>query len=407
VPGDFWRDKDSIALEANLKFGFFDNSIKPGMDCDFADWVIFAGTPEWCSGRSYDLYQMILTHQLPVMIVGVGGGYEPYRPEFCEVISKAKIITVRETSTCEAVRAGGFDATYLPCPALLSATRDWERNINHVESVGLIYQATCDETVIWNGCSVSAYNYQKRLYHDIIDHYGAQTKIGLVCHYIDELSLAKRDFPNVELFYSFDAADYSRIYSKFDLVVGPRVHGIGAAASMGIPGIALSHDTRGLTCAGFLADIVPVDDDIARGIAAVEHLMTTIESRNHALLQHKSATMETYKTMIRHALKNPKVSYTQSLRHQPAKRYDLGDLADSGKLDNLYHLSCLDDHESTQHNPTIFSLYFWRKLLRAAKTALLPTVYSVRRILFPTKSRREKYLLPYLRRLLRPSGLGH
>lgn len=81
VPINFVLDPDFIDLEANIKFGFFDNSLKPDTDCNFVDWVILAGPPEWCSGKMADLYSCIRRYNLPVMIIGVGGN--------CEITKKA------------------------------------------------------------------------------------------------------------------------------------------------------------------------------------------------------------------------------------------------------------------------------------------------------------------------------
>lgn len=308
VPARFVHDIDLIDLEANLKFGFFDNSLKPDTNCDFVDWVVLAGTPEWCSGRVADLYASIIKHSRPVMILGVGGGCDIYQESFREVIHKAKIFTVRDAATLAAVTAQGFRARMMPCPALLCTPN--ERQIDEVRRIGLIYQATARETVIWNGFSQEAYDYMSELFQLLHEEKAAKLSFEVVCHYIDEIPLARRDFPHLDVIYSYDAADYSDIYSRYDVVVGSRVHGIGMAAALGIPGVALVHDSRGSTCGGFLAEMVPIGQGLREAVAAVDRVIATAAERSARLRQHKHRTMDEYCAMVAHVLDDVEVTYS-------------------------------------------------------------------------------------------------
>ena len=99
--------------------------------------------------------------------------------------------------------------------------------------------------------------------------------------------------------HSYDSKDYLDIYKKFDLVIGPRVHGIGMSASMGIPGILIAHDMRGDTGKGFMAKIIRDDEpyhnihDIIRGI------VKNIESYNKELINHKNVIGQKYIRILR------------------------------------------------------------------------------------------------------------
>jgi Polysaccharide pyruvyl transferase len=288
---------------------FFDNSFKPDSDGSAIDWVVFAGTPEWCNVRSFDLYQQILKSNLPVMFLGVGGGFNLYRDEFREVIGKAKAFTVREDDTLNAVLGQGFSARQLPCPALLSAPSDKEKKITAVNNIALIYQSSRDDSVFWGSLSSEAYDFQNEMFRQIISSYGSRFKFSIVVHYIDEIALANRAFPGMDVHYSYDSADYFDIYRQFDLVIGPRVHGIGTAASVGVPGIAISHDQRGMTSAGFLADIVKVGTPLDVVVAIFEEAIKNVASRNEALADHKRATMREYVELVGKALEDPEVRY--------------------------------------------------------------------------------------------------
>ncbi|QBJ16070.1 polysaccharide pyruvyl transferase family protein [Agrobacterium sp. 33MFTa1.1] len=312
LPSDFNSQVDFVDLEANLKLGFFDNSVKPDTNCEFVDWVIMSGTPEWCSARMTDLYSLILRYNLPVMIIGVGGNCDIYHESYREVISKSKLLTVRDHNTFKAVLKQGFSAEEIPCPALLSAKVNQELNIQNVKKIALIYHATADDSVIWNGFSSDAFNYTNSLYRRLLSDYAGQYQFSIVCHYIDEIPLARRDFPDLEIEYSFESKDYYHIYSQFDLVVGPRVHGVGVAASLGVPGIAISHDSRGSTTKGFLAEVLSVGTPESEALAKIADMIANIASRSAILKKHKRLTMDRYKTLVRDALNDRAVSYQSS-----------------------------------------------------------------------------------------------
>lgn len=336
IPDDHWRSEEMMYAEANLKFGFFDNSLKPDADGSFADAVVLAGTPEWCNARMFDLYRTIRKFHLPLLILGVGGGFRPHRREFVDVIRQAKALIVRDEDTYSEVSSAGLDATYLPCPALLSAPKAHERNIESVRRIGLVYQGTVAETVIWNGCSTDTYRYLRQLLDALVARHRQRIDFEVVCHYADEIPLAMRDFPGLPVRYSFDAADYFGIYHRYDLVVGSRVHGIGVSASMGIPGVALVHDTRGVTCKGFLADLITADMAVADAIALIEGALAEAPARNAVLLRHKEATLAAYQPIVRAALADLPVRYTGP-ELPPPRSFDLRGIAKK-----LYILKLLD-----------------------------------------------------------------
>ncbi len=321
IPGGFTHDTALVDLEANLKFGFLDNSLKPGMDCSFVDMVILAGTPEWCNGRMLDLYESILKYQLPVIILGVGGDCEIYRENFREVIAKARLFTVRDRGTQDAVRAQGFAAELLPCPALLAVPPAREKQVEVVQNIGLIYQASAAASVPWNGGSDEAHEYLKTLYARLL---AAGGEIGLtfeiVCHYIDELPLARAEFPGLPVHYAYDALDYVEIYRRFEVVVGPRVHGIGICASLGIPGLAIAHDRRAGTCEGFLAELVETGTAPETVWRRLREVIAGAAAKSQALAAHKRATMARYAKPLASALRQGDVRYEGG--HEIAKAYE-------------------------------------------------------------------------------------
>jgi len=82
----------------------------------------------------------------------------------------------------------------------------------------------------------------------------------LIAHYIDDYLLARKTFPDAEVYYSSDAFEFPDIYNQCDFVISPRVHGCGIATSLGIPSINVAHDARGQTTKGFLSKVVDASD---------------------------------------------------------------------------------------------------------------------------------------------------
>jgi hypothetical protein len=312
----------------NCSKGFFDNSLKPIHDADFVDLVIFAGTPEWCDVRNYDLYRHVLRWNIPVLILGAGGGANLYSEEYRRVIERAKLLTVREDDTLVAATRAGFPALAFPCPSLLAAPNEKQVQVSSVSHVGLIYQSSRQDSVFWGSLRQEAHDFQMRVFNALIERYASGLKFSIVVHYIDEVALAQKAFPDLDVHYSYEPHDYYGIYGKFDVVIGPRVHGIGTAASVGVPGIAISHDQRGLTCAGFNADIVPVDMAMEQVLAIFDAACSEIGERAVRLIEHKNATMGLYTSAVAEALIDLTVDYGGMMKEQPVSGFGIFELSE-------------------------------------------------------------------------------
>lgn len=312
VPTDI-SDEELLILEANVKIGMFDNSIKPDFDAGCIDLVVFAGTPEWCNGRCYDLYRLILKYNIPTMFLGVGNEAYPCNSAFSEVIQKSKLLTVRDTVALESVRQFYKDPEYIPCPALCSAPERFEKQIQSVKKIALVYQSSIDDTVVWTGASKELYEFEISFYKEIISRYTGTYEIEMVCHYIDEVPAAMRDFPELTCHYSYKADDYFEIYKDFDMIISPRIHGIGCAASLCIPGIAVIHDGRGETCEGFLARTISYTDDLKTCFYIIDDTIKAIEKLNLDLVYHKHSVLRTYTSLVASTIHDLSVVYDNKL----------------------------------------------------------------------------------------------
>jgi len=282
----FFKGKGKI--ESFLRIGFWDNSFKDEMELDFIDMVVFAGSPEWMGGRLLPLYKKLLNYEKPIIYLGIGSGsklsFNDIKSPYVDVLRKAKLITVRDSLTYELLKP--LNPHYLPCPALFSSS--YEKEIREVKKIGLIFAT--NKSVVNNRISKKTYQYLLNLYDELIKNFECE----IVCHYIDELPEAFRIYKGMKIHYSYDAKDYLDIYKRFDLVIGPRVHGIGISASMGIPGILIVHDLRGETGKGFLAEIVKVGEGIGSVIEKIKDMEINCTDFSKKLIMHKEKNKNLY-----------------------------------------------------------------------------------------------------------------
>lgn len=150
--------------------------------------------------------------------------------------------------------------------------------------------------------------------------------------------IAKQLYPEYDILYSYNSDDYFGIYPSVDLVIGPRVHGIGAAASLGIPGIAISHDLRGVTCKGFLAEIITVGDDSAHVINLIQNVIENITRRSQDLIVHKYKTLEAYTKII----SNIELKKRDDLIAEKTKNQTIHDLVSNANFEYLFQNNPLE-----------------------------------------------------------------
>lgn len=290
--------KGKSALNSIIRMGWNDNSFKPEMDYSSIDLVVFAGSPGWYGKELSPLYKAIKKFQIPVAFIGIGS-YEKdvsivreiiHRRGFDHVLSNAQLICVRDQTSKELLKE--YQAIQLPCPALLSATTT--RKISSVQNLGLIYATY--RSVQNQRISPLAYRNLIEIYRTLEENYSSRYEISYVGHYIDEFTdYHKKSGFSSPFYYSYDSASYSDIYKHFDLVIGPRVHGLGLAASLGIPGLHLGHDHRSDTVAGFGAERVDLRELRSDQIRSmIDRAVSTIKERHEAVIKLKQRARDDY-----------------------------------------------------------------------------------------------------------------
>lgn len=285
-----------------LRSGFYDNSFKKELYNDrFIDLIVFAGTPEWASARMKVLYEYIIKYSIPTLYLGIGVGSNDFNlkslPEYyLQVLRQSSLITTRDTKAQALLENIG--AKYLPCPAFLSAPVEMEQKRNTVKKVGLVYMV--DTGVRSNTVSSSVYNFLIDFYGTLLKDYKQSFQFEFIVHYINELPQFKKDFPLETCHYSYDSREYGEIYKKFDLIVGPRVHAIALAASLGIPGINIQHDARGQTCEGFGAEILQVSSGVSSAVDVFDHKVKDGDfgALSQRILKKKNQVFHEYITLL-------------------------------------------------------------------------------------------------------------
>jgi len=287
---DDWLGRDFIEK-------FKDNSVRDRAPLDYADLVVFAGSPEWRGRRLTKLYSSILEFNIPAIFLGIGTNREfRFTDEFFTsdeqtVLRQALLICVRDDVT--ATSLAPLEVVQLPCPALLAS--ETHRAVHQVNRIGLIYGSRIGHQRVSERC----YKFCVGLYKELLIRYAKDFEIEFIAHYIDDLVSVRNDFPEWPVHYSYDSQDYFKIYDRFDLVIGPRIHGIGLAASQGIPGILVGHDGRARTAAGFKAQIVSIEESPHAAVEVVNRCMSGIQAASEMLAAHKKETERRYLSLLR------------------------------------------------------------------------------------------------------------
>jgi polysaccharide pyruvyl transferase WcaK-like protein len=290
-------------LSSFVRLDMWDNSFKFGMSGKSFDACVIAGSPGWYGRESLPLYECVRENKIPVFFIGIGSHDQTSealtrnveKTHIADILSTAKLITTRDSVTLGALARYG--AIRLPCPALLSVRT--EKTIERVQKIALMYST--DRTVPNHKVPSKMFEKMVNAYRTIVERFGGKYEIEFVAHYIDEMvDYNERKLFELPLRYSFDSAEYAGIYGEFDLVIGPRVHGVGIAASMGVPGLHLGHDHRSETVEGFAAQTYSLDTlDTESFVRCVEGAIDGARLKSEELKRWKAKVKEEYMEKIK------------------------------------------------------------------------------------------------------------
>ncbi len=273
-----------------VRVGAKDNSfIAQDSDANIFSMLVVAGSPGWSNPASNSLYKYALANSLPTVFLGIGTPYENFAFEGLghhaqRQLEKALVVTTRDFRLASALAC--VAAEQLPCPALLSSS-----TVRQVERVGTIGFAIGHPSAYTQGVSKNVYELTRRALLKLQGKY----RIKVICHFYDELPGLQQDIGSeCEVFYSYNSEEYFDALNECDLVVGTRVHAIGAAASLGIPGVFVAHDQRADTVKGFLAELVDPFDRPESLVERIQMVADSVVERSSKLAVHKSETSRRY-----------------------------------------------------------------------------------------------------------------
>ena len=216
------------------------------------DYLLVAGSPAWSDASSWSSGCLKCTVRIisGLRFLGIRKPRNYRMSAFMDRLLRkhTDLVVTRDGTLYESLH--GYNHVFqMPCPALFSAEEQLMRVHRIVNTVGLVVQ---DDKTYAHDLQGGAKEQVLTLYRKLVK----SLKCVLIAHYIDDYMLARREFPDLDVYYSSDASDFPDIYRRCDLVISPRVHGCGLAASLGIPSYNISHDARGQTAKGFLSEVV-------------------------------------------------------------------------------------------------------------------------------------------------------
>jgi len=259
----------------------FDNSF---FDSDYriADYVILAGTPEWAGPRNSELYRYALKHKIPGALIGVGIANKIGHGEHIYLSNCVELITTRDSHAQQQLEPYG--AITAVCPALFSAPES--KPITDVGKIGIVFQ----------GSQVWSNSIPREILNELIPVYRKLLDSGatLLCHHFADVIEGIKTFgEDVPLLYSSDAHELLDCFRQFDIVIGTRLHGAGAAASWGIPGILITHDLRTRGSSSFL-EIIVKPERILDTIDSTDWLKKSVD-----LVEHRKRWFVKMKDLIK------------------------------------------------------------------------------------------------------------
>ena len=282
------------------------------------DYVIFAGTPEWCSefpnlndllkgpynarffarilrlrqtDRSNDpLLSYILKQRTRCSFLGVGSSKPPVATHKIDRILRelSDLFIVRDQQTASCFEP--YQPQQAPCPAFFCSDQTVPRRT--LNKIGITLQAPHSNLIRMNR---SGFEYAMKTFHEVQAHFN---NVELICHSEKDAEYLKKMTSHTKINIISNGTSLLTTYHRFDAILSTRLHGCVAACSLGIPTFQLWHGLRMSTL-----NSLPVDNREG-GECAVEWLENMdIEAKSQAILDSKQSAFNRYLTQIQ-PLKN-------------------------------------------------------------------------------------------------------
>jgi hypothetical protein len=292
----FFVNFESIAR----KIPSFRNSLGLKDSLSNIDLAIFSGTPEWAGRMLEPFNEFILKNKIPIIHLGLGcsgiyneNKFSSFSDLDQEVMKKSLLITTRDQFSND-IFPFKKNVQVLSCPALFASKTATKRT--QKKKIALSIQGVKGAQSI----SEEMFNYSIELFKELVDLFDCE----IVCHYKEDYNSISSIFGSlINIYYSSEPKDYFEIYKDFDLTVTTRVHGAGICASMGIPGVCLSHTARMETVKGFLSEIInPKETSVKEAVKLIQDL--DVPKRSEEIINLKSQMLQEYQKLLKPVFQN-------------------------------------------------------------------------------------------------------
>lgn len=190
------------------------------------DYYVAAGTPEWGGPRNSSVTKFVYENKIPSIFLGIGTA-NAVDQWTGKILSNSLSVICRDTAALSRVKNHHPDAICLHCPSIFCTESTSKHSL---QNIGIVFQSDAQQ---WQKISTK----QKTLLIETINRLSANYNVSLICHYHKELYEAKKLFPHLDIYYSYNYSDYFDIYKKFDLTISTRLHGCFCSLACGVPTI--------------------------------------------------------------------------------------------------------------------------------------------------------------------------
>ena len=243
------------------------------------DYYVAAGTPEWQGPRNVKVNKFVYQNEIPSIFVGIGMGPSQVDEWTGKLLSRSLAVICRDQVALSSTQKHNKSAVALHCPAIF-CTNPIEKH--SLQRIGVIFQSDITQYQ-------SIKSSQKSLLIKMIRRLSEDYDVSLICHYHNELYDAKKIFPDLDIYYSYDYSDYFNIYKEFDLTISTRLHGCFCSLACGIPTIMPTGLTERCNAAIKESPLV-----IAKSFEEINPSTVNVQEVNSQIITYKKDLKEEY-----------------------------------------------------------------------------------------------------------------
>lgn len=216
-------------------------------------------------------------------------------------------LTVRESIAKKIFSSMGIDVEVVPCIAVASG-RYFETIINKLpliplnEKVVLINFQALGSNEDW-GQNVDASRWADLVRGVVVDLNRLNHKVEFLCHSQPEYQLAKSFWPNANIFFPKNEAEYAVCISRAKVGFVSRIHAGVALAGIGVPSVVVGNDTRiGTTTEFGLPSFFTKNISKNQVVSKILDLISNLDKEKLRLINLREEVILRYVNIFRRAM---------------------------------------------------------------------------------------------------------